>query len=238
MKGETVRTLLVVSVVAVLVWLFAESRTLQTRTVTVPVEITPGGSGVAFRLLDPDAWPGTLELELAGPTGLIDALRGRSAEPIVLELGEELPAEPGSRSIDLLDAIRRDELFADSGLTVRRVSPRLLDLQTVLLELHSLPAELDPDGLATVDLGGIGEAETEATLEGTLRLTGLPTGVVADLSGRTVRVSVRRRAMTDDADNGGGSVGDQTDGSPAGSPVGSGGYEQGGAEIETPVAPA
>ena len=43
MKGETVRTLLVVSVVAVLVWLFAESRTLQTRTVTLPVEIGAGG---------------------------------------------------------------------------------------------------------------------------------------------------------------------------------------------------
>lgn len=177
MKGETVRTLLVVSVVAVLVWLFAESRTLQTRTVTVPVEITPGGSGVAFRLLDPDAWPGTLELELAGPTGLIDTLRGRTAEPIVLELGEELPAEPGSRSIDLLDAIRRDELFADSGLTVRRVSPRLLDLQTDRLELLSLPAEVDLEGVATAGPVTIEPAEIGVRL---------PASIARDLDLRAI----------------------------------------------------
>ncbi len=339
MKAETVRTILVVSIVAVLVWLFAESRTLRTRTVTVPVEISAGGSGVAFRLTDPDAWTGSVELDLAGPTGLIEALRTRAGDTVVLEIGSELPAETGNRSIDLLEAIRRDELFADSGLTVRRISPRLLDLQTDRLETLTLPAEVDlegistagpvtiepaevtvrlpagiarevdlhaiarippnrlaaltpgrrteisqvpiellglPDGvwglrlmepravvtlalrvrtesltlreipvrlsllptdlagwafevppehrvledvvlsgpvsaieqirrgdtvpgaLATVDLGGIGEATNEAALAGVLRLTGVPTGVVADLSGREIRVEVRRRAVIEE----------------------------------------
>ena len=149
MKGETVRTLIVVTIVAVLVWLFAESRTLRSQSFTIPVEIGAGGSGMVFRLSDPDEWAGSVEVEVVGPAALIDALRSRSNAGMTLELGAELPSEPGVRSIEMLDAVRRDEMFADSGLTVRRVVPRVLSLQSDRVETLSIVPEADLGGLET-----------------------------------------------------------------------------------------
>lgn len=149
MNAETVRTLVVVTVVAFLVWMFAESRTLRIETVAVPVEISAGGSMSAFRLTDQAAWPGSVEVELAGPTGLIDGIRARAIEGITLEIGDELPGEPGARSVDLIDAVRRDELFEDSGLSIRRVTPRTVGLETDRLEPVTLQVEVDLEGLET-----------------------------------------------------------------------------------------
>jgi hypothetical protein len=168
MMGERVRTLLVVTLVAVLVWLFAESRTLRAETLTVPVEISAGGSATAFRLTDGAAWSGSLEIELAGPAGLIDGLRSRAREGIVLEIGDELPAEPGTRSLELVDAIRRADLFAESGLTIRRVSPRTLGLQTDRLETLAVPIEADLEGLQTAGPVRIVPAEATVRLPASL----------------------------------------------------------------------
>lgn len=177
MKGETVRTVLVVSIVAILVWLFAESRTLRTQTFSIPVEISAGGSGVAFRLIDAGGWSGAVEVEVAGPAGGIDALRGRSGDAVVLEIGSELPAEPGSRMVDLLDAIRRDEVFIESGLTVRRVTPREIGLETDRLATLTLAAEVDLEGLETA--GPVTIEPSEITVR-------LPVGIAEGLDLRAV----------------------------------------------------
>lgn len=149
MKAETVRTVFVVTIVTLLVWLFAESRTLRTQTVIVPVEISPGGAASAFRLTDTDEWAGSIEVELAGPTAVMDSVRTAALEGITLEIGGELPSEPGVRTVELIDAIRQHALFAESGLVVRRVSPRLLALEIDRLESLVLPIEVDLEGMQT-----------------------------------------------------------------------------------------
>lgn len=149
MKAETVRTALVVTIVTLLVWLFAESRTLRTQTVVVPVTLSAGGSASAFRLTDPDDWTGSIEVELAGPTATMDALRTAALEGITLEIGDELPAEPGVRAVELIEAVRQDALFAESGVVVRRVTPRMLGLETDRMESLVLPVEVDLEGMQT-----------------------------------------------------------------------------------------
>lgn len=149
MSGETVRTLVVVSIVTVLVWLFAESRTQRIETIAVPVELSAGGGGTVFRLVDADSWTGVVEMELAGPTALIDRLRSETLEGVTLEIGDELPNEPGTRSVDVAEALRRDELFANSGVTVLRVLPGTVGLQTDRLDTLTLPVEVDLEGLET-----------------------------------------------------------------------------------------
>lgn len=149
MNIEQVRTALIVSLVSVLVWLFAESRTLRVETLAVPVAIDVGGRTLVFRLTDGNAWAGVVEVELIGPVGLLDALRGPAGEGVLLELGDELPGEPGLRSVDLREALRRDSLFADSGITIRRTVPETLGLEIDRLETVLLPVQVDLSGVET-----------------------------------------------------------------------------------------
>jgi len=116
MTGERVRTLIIVSIVSVLVWLFAESRTLRMETLDVPVTVSEGGRALVYRILDED-WNGVVEMELTGPTAQIDELRALALDTgLELVLGDELPSDPGERDVDLRDALRRNETIDASGL--------------------------------------------------------------------------------------------------------------------------
>jgi hypothetical protein len=148
MSAETVRTILVVTLVSILVWFFAESRTLRVETLTIPVQIGAGSGSSVFRLTDAESWAGSVEVELAGPTGLIDAVRARALEGVTLEVGDELPGEAGTRSVELVDAIRRVGLFAESGLTV--------------------PVEVDLEGLETAGPVTVEPSEVEVRLPASL----------------------------------------------------------------------
>lgn len=164
MKKEQIPTILIVSLVTLLVWLFAESRTLRVETFTVPVEIDQGGRTLVFRLTEDTEWHAVAEIELAGPAGLIDDIRGPALDGITLELGDELPNEPGVRSVDLRDAIRRDDVFAESGVTIRRVTPDLIGLQIDRLETVLLPVEVDLAGVETAGPVTVEPAEVEVRL--------------------------------------------------------------------------
>jgi hypothetical protein len=166
-KGERVRTVLIVTVVTLLVWLFAESRTLRVETLEVPVEIGRGGQLLAFRIHPGQEWDASPEIELAGPTGLIEELRPRALDGIMLELGDELPSEPGSWTVDLREAIRRERLFAESGVTVRRVTPASLEIEIDRLERVMLPVEVELSGLETAGPVSVEPPEVEVRVPAT-----------------------------------------------------------------------
>jgi len=197
MNAETVRTAIVVTIVTLLVWLFAESRTLRVETVLVPIEISVGGSSSAFRLTDPDSWTGSVEIELLGPAAEIDEIRGRAIKGITLEIGDELEATPGVRSVELLEAIRKDALFAQSGLTVRRTHPSLLGLETDRLETITLAVEVDLEGVQTSGPVTIEPAEIEVRIPATVAsglelhaIAQVPPGAISALTpGRRTEIS-------------------------------------------------
>lgn len=180
MNIEQVRTALIVSLVSVLVWLFAESRTLRNETLAVPVTIDAGGRTLVFRLTDGNDWAGVVEVELTGPVGLLDALRGPAGEGVLLELGDELPGEPGVRFVDLRDALRRDSLFADSGITIRRTVPETLGLEIDRLETVSLPVQVDLSGVETSGPVTVQPPEIEVRLPASFA-GALPEAIVARL---------------------------------------------------------
>jgi hypothetical protein len=59
------------------------------------------------------------------------------------------PRSPGARSSICATRSGAGTLFATSGLTIRRVSPRVLRLQTDRLETLGVPVEVDLEGLET-----------------------------------------------------------------------------------------
>jgi hypothetical protein len=164
MTADRVKTVAIVTIVSALVWLFAEARTLRVESLTATVAIQPGARALAYRVLDPD-WTGVVELELAGPAGNIDALREAANESgFLLELGDELSAEPGSRVINLADALRRDRAFADLGVVIRRVTPERTEIETDELVELTIPVELDLEGIETVGDTAVDPAEITIAL--------------------------------------------------------------------------
>ncbi len=164
MKGERLRTFIIVTIVSALVWLFAESRTLRVETITVPVQISLGGRTLVFRITDDSDWNSIAEIELAGPVGKIGDIRAAALDGITLELGDELPNDPGVRTVDLRDAIRRDALFRDTGVTIRRVVPETIGLQVDRLETLRLPVEVDLAGVETAGPVRVTPPEVELQL--------------------------------------------------------------------------
>jgi len=170
MTGERVRTLIIVTIVSVLVWLFAESRTLRMETLDVPVTVSEGGRALVYRILDED-WNGVVEMELTGPTAQIDELRALALDTgLELVLGGELPSDPGERDVDLRDALRRNATIDTSGITIRRVIPDQLRLEVDRLESVTVPVELDLGGVETV--GPVRVTPSEITI-------GLPASIAA-----------------------------------------------------------
>lgn len=186
MNANTLRTALIVSIVSALVWLFAEARTLRVESITASVTIVTGARPLAFRSLDPD-WQGVVELEVAGPAGNLDDFRTAATDGgFILELGDELSAEPGSRVINLADALRRDALIANSGLAIRRVTPERTQIETDTLVELTIPVELELDGIETVG---------DTTIDPTEITIALPTSVAQNVTPRaTARIDPARLA--------------------------------------------
>ncbi|USN98265.1 MAG: hypothetical protein H6810_08760 [Phycisphaeraceae bacterium] len=164
MKGETIRTFLIVTLVTLLVWLFAESRTLRAETLTVPVEISQGGRALVFRLTNESEWNSVVEVELSGPTGKLDQARGPLLDGVNLEFGVELSSDPGTRSVDLREALRRSDVLADSGVTVRRVIPESIEIQVDRLESVMVPVEVQLPGVDTTGAVNAEPPEVEVRL--------------------------------------------------------------------------
>jgi hypothetical protein len=178
--GEQIRTILIVTIVSGLVWLFAESRTLRAETITVPVLLDQGGRTIVFRLTEEAEWEGVIDIELAGPAALIDDLRVRAIEGITLELGDEIPGDPGTRRVDLREAVRRDALFAESGATIRRVTPETLALEVDRMETVVLPVQVDLTGVETSGPVTVQPAEVEVRFPGSFKAQ-MPTQAAARL---------------------------------------------------------
>ncbi|MFG0306129.1 MAG: hypothetical protein ACF8Q5_07930 [Phycisphaerales bacterium JB040] len=121
---DRVKTFVLVSVLALLVWVFAESESLQADVLTVDVRIE-SGSETRYVSIPGDAdWTGRLKIELRGGAANMDAVRQRLTEPVVLTAARgEIPDEPGRHQVALRDALRRSEVFGDSGVTIVETDP-------------------------------------------------------------------------------------------------------------------
>lgn len=136
------RTVLLVTVLAVLVWLGAESQTLSTETVFVPVR-PELPSDVAWRVSDEDqaTWTGQVSLRVSGPSGAIARFRDRMTR------AEGVPGVPatvpasGVARIDFRTDLRPRNRQEWNLLTVESAEPAGLSLvverqRTVRLRLE------------------------------------------------------------------------------------------------------
>lgn len=202
------RTIVLVTILSLLVWLLAESRTIRTETVelTPSLEFTPE-AGVLTRAALGTTWPDSLEVTFSGSAaGLDEAIRAFSGR-LVMSVGIEVPASPGVHEIDLRELIRRSDIATDAGVTVVEVDPPQVRIQVDGVAQVELPIRArTPDGIdfeangrarpvpSTVRVIGpqevidrLGSAEAFVTLEPSA-FVGMVPGRVSTLSGLRVEL--------------------------------------------------
>lgn len=169
--AKNLPTYVLVSIIALLIWVVAENESVRVVPRQVDVEIGGEYDGRRVVRLDPAqefANPVTVRLE--GATVNIDAVSNLLRRPIRLTpelLG--LPPKPGTYNADLRDALRRHPAFRDSGVTVTEVRPDAAAVEVDDLVSRTVRVGVTvPEG---VQLQGVSEANpAEVTLRFPSRL--------------------------------------------------------------------
>jgi len=138
------RTALVVTVVTVLIWVFAEGESLRTASVASRIQIVPP-AGMALEIVDPPSFTGAT-LTLRGSTAGIDSVRSALDDPVVLDRGHGIPDAAGEHVIDLTEVLRDAKPLADSGVSIVEADPATLRIRLVALEQLTLPVRLEIEG--------------------------------------------------------------------------------------------
>jgi len=170
------RTLILVTVVSLLVWVLAESRTIRSETIelTPSLELGPGGTRLT-RAAPGTEWPDSLTVTLSGSTAGLDqairALRGR----LTMRVGIEVPDLPGISEIDLREMLRTSDIATAAGVTVEEVEPARVSIEVAEVREIELPIRVaTPEGVA-FEQSGVARA-----VPGTVKIIG-PEVVVARL---------------------------------------------------------
>ncbi|MEO0512465.1 MAG: hypothetical protein AAF108_06160 [Planctomycetota bacterium] len=144
------RTSLAVTVITVLVWLFAEGESLQTVTVSVPVRIEAGDSGFGVRTGGAEL--SVVRLEVEGPSATVARLRSEGGEPVLIVPDAAVAGispEPGSQAVDLASALSDRLGLSASGVRVVSIDPREVEVEVVRLVDVEIPVvPILPDGFA------------------------------------------------------------------------------------------
>lgn len=172
------RTMVLVSVVTLLVWLLAESRTVRLQIMDVSPRIETGTDlETIVRAAPGHAWPESVRLTLTGSTAGLDQVGRLLQGRVLLRVGFEVPASPGVHEIDLREVLRDSDMLTEAGVAVTEVNPNRVWVEVDDVRSGSLPVRvIEPEGVAFESNAG-----PRAT-PGTLRVRG-PASVLARLQG-------------------------------------------------------
>jgi hypothetical protein len=145
-----IRTILLVTVVAALVWVFAEADTLREQKAGVALSLRVP-TGVALVMEASTERGPTQEVSvdavLEGPTASIERVIPALRETVIVSPGMEgLPATPGTFDVDLAQVLRGLPLLVDAGVGVRRTDPATVKVRIDELVEVELPVRVEGEG--------------------------------------------------------------------------------------------
>lgn len=162
------RTIVLVTILSMLVWLLAESRTIRSEVIelTPSLEFTPD-TGVLTRAALGTSWPDSLEVRFSGSAAGLDAAIRAFSGRLTMRVGFEVPAAPGVHEIDLREMIRASDIATDAGVTVVEVDPPTVVIQVDAVATADLPVRVrTPEGVAFEAAG------SARAIPGTVRIVG------------------------------------------------------------------
>jgi len=143
-----VKLVILVTLCSVLVWVYAENESLSVETMAVSVELSSGTPNVYLMPSGQTPWGGRVTVQVRGSTAVLDRLRDRLSEQVVLAAGSgELPRDPGLHRVDLRDALRRDEVFRGSGATIEATDPDSVEIEVLGLERREVELGVETPGV-------------------------------------------------------------------------------------------
>jgi hypothetical protein len=122
------KSLLVIGLVSVLIWLLAEAESLRTEQLRVEVNFRAGSETARYIHADTDV-PTTFTVRLQGSTARVDTLASQLRKPVTLEPGMTgIPVEPGRHAINLLTVLRDLPVVRESGVSIADVQPGIVSV--------------------------------------------------------------------------------------------------------------
>lgn len=134
--AERIKTVAIVTILAIVVWLFAEAESLGEAEVSARIEFpSPGSTGLLIRT---EARNPTVRIGLRGGKAALQRASSVFEAPIRLEPGRGIPDSDGRHAVDLADALRRSQTLADMRVTIEFVRPPTLEVTIEALETVAL----------------------------------------------------------------------------------------------------
>lgn len=151
------QTILVVTLVSVIIWLFAEGENVQRVTLEATLQVVPSASGNVIAWVESDTpWDGHITLSVSGSTAGIDELRDRLRQPILISPGiDGFSATPGNQTLDIRSLVRAAAAVRETGVAIEETEPRTIVAHADVLEPVELPIRVE---IADAEIDGVPEA--------------------------------------------------------------------------------
>lgn len=141
---KRMRTAVVVLVVTLLVWVFAENESLRQEPWDGRVRLDPARED---RLITPlgvgQDWDGSVRLTVEGSAAAIDRFKSLADGSIVLSAGAELPIVEGEHVVEMATALRQHAAVRTSGVSVLDADPPVLTLRVDRLTDREVPVVVE-----------------------------------------------------------------------------------------------
>lgn len=141
---ERIKTISLVSIITLLVWVFAEAESLQRRDVRFTLQFV--SDAASERAIQSDeSFRGAITVGFSGSAGaFVPAEELSRAGPLSLAIGSPgIPATPGEYVVSLRDALRADPALRKLGLTVERVEPATVRVHVEAMEVRTARVVVD-----------------------------------------------------------------------------------------------
>lgn len=145
---ERIRTFAVISLIAVVAWLFAEAESLGEATLWARVDIVAPADRLLVQARD--GWDRRVLVELRGAKGELNQAKAALEQGIPMEPGVTagVPAVDGEHTVRLAEVLGSYEGLVATGVTVESTSPINVRLRVIELTTVSLPIAVVIPGIA------------------------------------------------------------------------------------------
>ena len=144
--GASIRTLLLVTIITLVVWLLAESRMVQTREVRLRLTLvsTPNSAErpMVIRPAPGEVWNGTVTVELEGSLASLDAATREMRGTLDLLIGQQVPQSVGVHELDLRTILRENPVLRSQGVGVRSLSTDVAVVEVDEITTLQIPVDV------------------------------------------------------------------------------------------------
>lgn len=174
-----VKTVALVTLISVLIWVWAEAESLKTGTATTQVAFVPAPD-TAVRVDDPPGGGASVQarVRMEGSTAAIDGAQRVLLRQVALTVGVDgVPGPPGG-TFSLEQALRQQRALRAAGVTIVSVEPATVRLTVAKIVPRDLPVVADLTGIDVEGEPTVSPAEVRVMLPEELART-LPEGATA-----------------------------------------------------------